>query len=491
MKLKAPNAFVLIVSIMVAMAGLTWLVPGGEYARVEKEIEGLGTRMVVVPEQFELRESEPQGLFALLQSPIKGAEKAVEPLSFILLIGGAFGVLQATGALMAGLKWLTLRVRGTGRFVVLPVLMFAFSLGGVLFGMAEETIVFVLLTVPLAVSLGFDTLTGVAIPFVGSQAGFATAFVNPFSFGIAKSIAEQPLGVGQGYRVVCWLIVTGLCVAFVTWHAWRVAKDPARSLTPELDAKWRDKIAAEDREDRAVQAARAAQAVRAEGTGGAAGAEGGASQAVITGPQVFTLVVFALSMLVLGYGSIWLGWYVIEISAVFLGMAVVCGLAGRLSPGRMADSFMDGARELCSTAVLVAFSRAILVLAEDAHVVDTILHTLSGWMDGRGAGFGIQSMYVVQSTLNFLIPSGSGQAALTMPIMTPLADLLQIHRENAVLAFQFGDGFTNMIIPTNPVCIGVIGAAGLGYGTWFRWMLKWQLMLFFTGALLLAASPFA
>jgi len=461
MKLKAPNAFVLIFGIMIGMACLSWVVPGGEYARVEKEIEGLGTRMVVAPEQFENVEAVGQGVFKLIQSPIKGAEHAAETLAFILLIGGAFGVLQATGALMAGLKWLTLRARGSGRFLMIPILMMAFSTGGVLFGMAEETLVFVLLTVPLAVSLGFDTITGVAIPFVGSQAGFATAFVNPFSFGIAKSIAEQPSGVGQGYRIACWLIVTGICIAFVTWHAWRVSKEPSRSLTPELDESWRKKVAQDDDEG-----------------------------AVITGPQVFTLAVFAACMAWLAYGSVALGWYVTEISGVFIGMAIVCGIAGRLSPGRMADAFMQGARDLCATAVLVAFSRAILVLAEDAHIIDTILHSVASAMEGQGPAFGVQCMYVVQSTLNFLIPSGSGQAALTMPIMTPLADLLHIHRENAVLAFQFGDGFTNMIIPTNPVCIGVIGAAGLGYGTWFRWMLKWQVLLFFVGAVLLFLSPF-
>lgn len=466
MKLKAPNAFVLIFGIMIAMACLTWIVPGGEYAREERAIEGVGTRMVVVPERFEEVEAVGQGPFQLIQSPILGAEDAADTLAFILLIGGAFGVLQATGALMAALKWLTMRARGSGRFLMIPVLMFAFSTGGVLFGMAEETLVFVLLTVPLAVSLGFDTVTGVAIPFVGSQAGFATAFVNPFSFGIAKSIAEQPSGVGQGYRVVCWLIVTSICIAFVMWHAWRVAKDPSRSMTPELDETWRRKVAEDDASDTS---------------------EGG----VISKAQVFTLLVFAACMVWLGYGSIRLGWYVTEISGVFIGMAIVCGIAGRLSPGQMADAFMQGAKDLCPTAVLVAFSRAILVLARDAHIVDTILHSVAGAMEGQGPAIGVQCMYLVQSTLNFMIPSGSGQAALTMPIMTPLADLLQIHRESAVLAFQFGDGFTNMIIPTNPVCIGTIGAAGLGYGTWFRWMLKWQVLLFFTGALLLAMSPFS
>ncbi len=464
MKFRAPNAFVLIASIMVAMMVATWFIPGGRYGREVREFEGYGSKEIVLPEQFESVESVPQTPFDLLLAPMKGAEQAAETLAFVLLIGGAFGVLMHTGALMAGLKWLTLRAKGAGRYLVIPVLMFAFSFAGVLFGMAEECLVFVLLTVPLAISLGFDATTGVAIPFIGSQAGFATAFVNPFSFGIAKQIAEQPTDVGFGYRVFCWLLITGVCVAIVMWHARRVALDPANSLTPAADANWRRRLAAESGEEPDADS-------------------------VITPSQIVTLVVFGLMMIVLGYGSIALGWYVMEIAAVFLAMALFCGLAARLSLNAIADSFMAGARELCATAVLVAFSRAIVVLAEDANIIDTILHSVATRIDHLGPDLGVFVMYSFQSCLNFLIPSGSGQAALTMPIMTPLSDLLGIHRESAILAFQFGDGFTNMIIPTSVILVGVLSSAGIGYGTWFKWWAKWQLLLFALGAVLLYAAP--
>jgi uncharacterized ion transporter superfamily protein YfcC len=398
---------------------------------------------------------------------MKGAEQAVHTLAFILLIGGAFGVLTATGALMAGLRWLTQRVQGAGRVVVVPVLMFAFSLGGVLFGMAEECLVFVLLTVPLAISLGFDAMTGVAIPFVGSQAGFATAFVNPFSFGIAKQIAEQPTDVGFGYRVLCWVIVTGVCAAIVTVHALRVARNPAASPTAAADEMWRQKLAAENDGDKRVSA-----------------------NDHITGAQTATLVVFAAMMFLLGYGSVQLGWYVAEIAALFLALALFCGLTARLSPNRIADAFMAGAKDLCPTAVLVAFARAIVVLAEDARIIDTVLHSVASRLAHLGPDAGAMVMYAFQSGLNFFIPSGSGQAALTMPIMTPLADLLGINRETAILAFQFGDGFTNMIIPTSVILVGVVSAAGFSYGTWFRWWWKWQLLLFALGGILLLTAPF-
>ncbi len=462
MTFRAPNAFVLIFTIMVAVMVLTWIVPGGEYARERRDFAGSGSKEVVLPDQFQHVESVPQTPLDLLLAPMRGAEEAMHTLAFILLIGGAFGVLSATGALTAGLRWLTQHVRGAGRFAVIPILMFAFSLGGVLFGMAEECLVFVLLTVPLAISLGFDAITGVAIPFVGSQAGFATAFVNPFSFGIAKQIAEQPTETGFGYRVFCWLVVTGVCAAIVTLHARRVARDPAASLTAAADAEWRRKLAqgpeATEHND-------------------------------ITPSQVATLGVFGVMMAVLGYGSLRLGWYVAEIAALFLAMALACGLTARLSPNRIADAFMVGARDLCPTAVLVAFARAIVVLAEDARIIDTLLHAVATHLGHLGPATGAFVMYAFQSVLNFLIPSGSGQAALTMPIMTPLADVLGIHRETAILAFQFGDGFTNLIIPTSVILVGVVSAAGFSYGTWFRWWAKWQLLLFVLGATLLHFAP--
>ncbi len=464
MTLRAPNAFVLIVAIMAAMMVATWFIPGGHYAREVREFEGYGSKEIVLPDQFAAVDAVPQSPFDLLLAPMKGAEQAAETMAFVLLIGGAFGVLMKTGALMAGLKWLTLRAQGAGRFIVIPVLMFAFSAAGVLFGMAEECLVFVLLTVPLAISLGFDATTGVAIPFIGSQAGFATAFVNPFSFGIAKQIAEQPTDIGYGYRVFCWLLVTSICVAIVMFHARRVARDPANSLTPESDANWRQRLAAD------------ADDAHPDGS-------------VISRSQVATLAAFGLMMIALGYGSIALGWYVMEIAGLFLAMALFCGLTAKLSPNQIADAFMSGARDLCATAVLVAFSRAIVVLAEDANIIDTILHSVAVRLDHLGPDAGVLVMYTFQSCLNFLIPSGSGQAALTMPIMTPLSDLLGIHRESAILAFQFGDGFTNLIIPTSVILVGVLSSAGIGYGTWFKWWAKWQLLLFVLGALLLYTAP--
>jgi uncharacterized ion transporter superfamily protein YfcC len=376
------------------------------------------------------------------------------------MVGGAFGVLQATGALTNVLGWIARRAGNTGRWVMIPLLMFLFSAGGALFGMAEETIPFVLITVPLAVAMRFDVITGIAIPFVGSQAGFATAFLNPFTLGIAKGIAGQPMATGQGYRIICWLVVTTVCTAFVLWHAWRVNRDPRCSPTPELDAEWRE----------SVQTATAPARLRHA--------------------DLLVLVGFGASMVMLAVGALRWDWYITEIAGMFLIMGVLCGMLGRLGAGRIADEFVAGAKGLAATALLVAFARGILIVAQDGKIIDTILHGLAGSLEGLGPVWGVEAMFAVQTVINFFVPSGSSQAALTMPIMAPLADLLHIHRENAILAYQFGDGFTNMIIPTNSVLIGVVAMARLPYGTWFKWMFRWQVLLLAVGAVLLLASPF-
>lgn len=468
MKLRAPNVFVLMFAILLLVGALTWIVPAGEYQRVEQTI-GSSTREVVDPTSFaQLPESRPQGFWQILQAPFHGFgfNHAYETVGFILIVGGAFGVLNATGAILALLGWLGTALGQRGRYAVIPVVMLVFSLGGAVFGMAEETIAFILITVPLAVRLGFDTTTGVAMPFLGAYAGFGTAFLNPFTLGIAKGIAQQPADEGFWFRLTCWAVVTLLSTAFVLWHAWRVAADSSRSPTPELDGYWRDQLE-----------------------------RGDEHHDQLNRRHVLTLLLFGSSMGLLAFGAIRYGWYIPEISALFIGMAVACGIAGGLGGTRLAESFAEGVKDLAPAAVLVAFARGIVWLASEGKIIDPILHAIAELPlfgeDGWGPTVAAQAMFVLHTAVNFFVPSGSGQAALTMPIMTPLADLTEVHRENAILAYQFGDGFTNTLIPTNPVLVGVLGMARLDYSIWLRWILRFQLALFVLGLTLLALSPFS
>lgn len=458
---RAPNVLVLIFGILVLVAGLTWVVPGGTFQREEKEIEGVGKRSLVIPGSYAEVESTPQGAWAVLKAPMRGFEAAAEVIGFILLVGGAFGVLNRTGAITRSLAHLTRKATGRSRFVMIPVLMFMFSLGGALFGMSEETIIFAMITVPLAVSLGFDTLTGIAIPFLGSQAGFAAAFVNPFTLGIAKGIAEQPLDEGKEYRILCWVIVTAVCTAFVMWHAARVSRNPSKSLTTKVDEEWRSRVAPADSPEGRMKKS-----------------------------DPLVLLAFVGSMVLLGIGALRWDWYIVELAGLFTGMAIVCGVIARLSSREIADSFVDGAKDLAMAALLVAFSRAILIVAQDGQIIDTLLFHMSNGLGSLGEAGATQAMYAAHTGINFFVPSGSGQAALTMPVMVPLSDLVHIPRETAILAFQFGDGFTNMIIPTNAVLVSILSAARVEYGTWFRWIWPFQIAICVLGGVLLALAPF-
>ncbi|MDX1531686.1 MAG: TIGR00366 family protein, partial [Rhodothermales bacterium] len=433
-RFKAPDTTLIIFTIIVLAAVLTWFIPPGAFDKVEIQVEGVGTREVVVPGSFEPIEREGVGVLerllgtvsAVLTAPIEGFVSAAEIIAFVLLIGGAFGVLQQTGAIDAGLR----RLVGVAReskaveYLLIPLFMLLFALGGATFGMSEETVPFILIFVPLALSLGYDSITGVAIPFVGAGAGFAGAFLNPFTIGIAQGIAEVPVFSGKGLRFILFVIITAVAVAYVMWHAHRVKANPQLSPVYELDrAKRREGVLTpEDGED------------------------GG-----MTSRHAGVLLVFFLGIALLVFGVTQYGWYIVEIAALFVGLGIVIGAVGGLAPSDISRGFMAGARDLLETAVIIGLARGILVVMEEAQIIDPILNALAGAVGSFGPVVAAQTMFLVQTAINFFVPSGSGQAALTMPVMAPLADLLGVSRQTAVLAYQMGDGFTNLIIPTSAI----------------------------------------
>jgi uncharacterized ion transporter superfamily protein YfcC len=462
-----------IFSIIVLAAVATWFVPPGAFEKTVIEVEGAGTREVVVPGSFELLERADGGWFdrvvhsaaMVLKAPILGLtdEDAAPIVAFVLLVGGAFAVLERTGAVEASLR----RMVGLAernqfvRLTMIPVFMTLFSLGGATFGMSEETIPFILIFVPLALALGYDHVTGVAIPFVGSGAGFAGAFLNPFTVGVAQGIAEVPLFSGVPFRAGVWVCTTVLATAFVMWHAGRVRRDPAKSPTPELDARKREE----------------------EGI-----AVGDGPAPALTGRQSGALAAFGIGLAVLIYGVLEHGWYITEIAAVFVAMGLAIGWIGGLGGNGTAEAFGKGARDLVATALIIGLARGILIVLQDGQVIDTVLYTLASAVGDFGPTVAAQVMYGVQTAINFFVPSGSGQAALTMPLMAPLADLVGVSRQTAVLAYQMGDGFTNLIIPTSAVLMGALSLAGVPWQRWALWILPLQLALFLLGLVVLAVA---
>lgn len=451
------NTLVMIFSVVALVAMATWVLPGGEYRREVKE-----GRTLVVPDSFVGGESNPQGVGALLAAPVKGFIEAAHIIAFLFVIGGTFMVIQKTGAVTASVQRLALTFarRPHLQKLFIPVTMTMFSVAGAVFGMSEETMPFVLIFIPLSLSLGYDSLVGTAIPFLGAAAGFAGSVLNPFTVGIAQSIAELPLYSGIEYRLVIWVISTACMITFVMWHAARVKAKPERSPVFALDRERKHALHLD-----------------AEQAGG------------LTLPQKGVLWTFIGAIVFLVYGILHFGWYINEIAALFLGLGIVSGLVGRLSLSAIADGFKEGARDMIGVALIIGCARAILVVATEGRILDVMLHGLSGVITGMHPILAAQAMFVTQGIINFFVHSGSGQAALTMPVMAPLADVVGVSRQTAVLAFQFGEGWINPILPTSGVTMGVLGLAGIPWDRWFRWMLPAQ-VFFFLLALLLLVPPF-
>ena len=453
---KLPNTFVLIFALLVLIAVATWFVPGGKYATVL--VDG---KPVIDPTSYQSVASQPQGVAAVLMAPIKGFVEAALIIGFVLIVGGAFAVLQATQAIDALIKAVARAHQDSAvvRAMLIPGFVTMFSLGGATFGMAEEAIPFVLIFVPLALALRYDTFIGVAIPFVGSQVGFATAFLNPFNVGVAQGLAGVPLFSGLGYRFVCWVVFTGVTIAFLMLYARRIRQRPATSP-----------CFADDEEKRAGLDLQAIAAFP------------GLQRA-----QRLVLLTFAATLVAMIGGVVRFGWYIEEIAAVFLAMAIVVGLIVRMGQDEWVRHFLAGAKDLAGTALVIALAKGTVVLMRDAQIIDAMLHGLAPWVASEHAVFALHKMFGIQTVINFFIHSGTGQAALTMPVMAPLSDLVQVSRQSAILAFQFGE-LTTPIIPTSGITVGVLSLARIPFGRWVRWMLPLQL-IFVVLALTMLAIP--
>ena len=450
------NTLVMIYGVVLLVAVSTWILPGGEFERVVKD-----GKTMVVPGSFTVVASQHQGIGALLVAPVKGFVQAAQIIAFLFVIGGAFAIIQRTGAIAASVQHLaeSLAARPGLRVWFIPVTMIMFSLGGSVFGMCEETMPFVLIFIPLALSLGYDSIVGVAIPFLGAAAGFAGSTLNPFTVGIAQSIAELPLYSGLGFRVVVWLISTTSVIVFVMRYGSYVRQDPSRSVVHDIDQHRRETMAASS-----------------------------GSSATLTTQHKLVLATFIFAIGLLVYGILAFKWYINEIAALFLALGIVAGIVGGSSLDGMTESFREGARDMIGVALIIGCARAILVVAQDGKVLDVMLYSLAAGIHHLNPILAAQTMFVAQGIINFFVHSGSGQAALTMPIMAPLADAVGLTRQTAVLAFQFGEGWINPVLPTSGVTMGVLGLAGIPWERWFRWMLPAQIYFLALAFLLLALA---
>ncbi len=439
---RMPDVFVIVFVLILAAAALTWVLPGGRYERRSESVGGT-QREVAVPGSFHTVPAEPQTV-QVFTAPIEGFLRLANIIAFILIIGGSFYILNETGAIAAGIRQMVRRLAGR-EFLVIPIVMVFFSFFGAAFGMCEEAMPFVLIFVPLALALGYDSIVGISLTFLAAGVGFAGAFINPFTLQIAQGIAGvQPLS-GMGYRVVVWVVSTAVTIAWVMVYAARVKADPRRSPMFELDEARRREL--ERREDEAAE---------------------------FTWRHGASLLILAAGVVLMVVGVTKWDWFIVELAGLFFAMGLLAGVIAGLGPNQLAKAFVTGCKDIAGAALVVGFAGGILVILEHGQILDTVLHgaaVVTGRLPELASAW---VMYGVQLMVNFFIPSGSTKAALTMPLMAPLADLSGITRQTAVLAYQLGDGFTNMIIPTSGVTVGTLAMAKIPFEKWFRWNLPMQ-----------------
>lgn len=479
-KFNVPDTYVIIFFVVLMAALLTYVVPQGffETQEVTYILDGAEkTRTVVDSNSFQyvldesgqkVREGvkffEPYGEVGfsnyMFEGLVSGSKwgSAVGIVAFILVIGGAFGIILKTGAVEAGILSMIKRTKGKEALLI-PAIFFLFSLGGAVFGMGEEAIPFAMILVPLLIAMGYDAIVGIMITYVATQIGFATSWMNPFSVAIAQGVSGVPVLSGAGFRIVMWAVFTLVGIAFTWRYANSIKKNPQSSIAYESDAFYRN-----DFKEKEIDVN--------FGLG-----------------HILVLLNILVGTIWVVWGVMENGYYIPEIATQFFVMGLVAGVIGvifklnNMNINDIASSFRDGAKDLVGAAMVVGMAQGIILVlggtgSTDGTVLNTILYNTSQLLSGLSTTVAAWAMFVFQSVFNFFVVSGSGQAALSMPLMAPLGDLVGVSRQVSVLAFQLGDGLTNLIVPTSASLMGVLGVAKLDWAKWAKWQIKFQGILF-------------
>jgi uncharacterized ion transporter superfamily protein YfcC len=517
---KVPHTFVIIFGFIVAAAVLTWFVPGGEFERKTVTVNEQ-EREIIVEGSFRFTENNPQ-TWQVFSALFDGFVDKADIIVFIIIIGGAFWIMNESKAIDVGIQTFLVSVRKLERLkffrflgvdnIIITLIMLVFSVFGATFGMSEETIAFTIIFIPLAISMGYDSIVGVSLCFVAAGLGFAGALLNPFTIGIAQGLSSLPLFSGIEYRFFCWIVINIIGIGWILRYAARLRKSPTSSIVYEEDAYWRERKTVDLKEmeyytPRAawitymiLSAAMVLFSLRNPTLTLNIGnsAYSGYFLPVVTllfivtgffalrkSIHFFILNLLMFTIIYLIVGVMGFSWYIKEIATLFLVLGLASGIAMNSSATEIVKQFSAGMKDILTAAFVVGLAGGILVILEDGRVIDSLLYYISKSMQEFGKVASVSAMYVIQTGINIVIPSGSAKAALTMPIMSQFSDLIGISRQATVMAFQFGDGFTNMITPTSAVLIGVLGIARIPYEKWVKWILPFMIILIITGWLLL------
>jgi len=433
MKIKIPHTYVLLICLMLIAAISTWFIPAGKYNQIVSQ-----GREIIDPNSYHSVKANPAGIADILIAFPKALSEVANIVFYIFIIGGAFGVLNRTGAIQAGINSIVRRV-GAKRALIVVVLTLVFAIGGGSIGIAEETLVFLPALLLLARSLGYDSLVAGGIALVGANAGFASAFMNPFTVGVAQGIVGLPLFSGLEFRLVLWAVMTTVTILFMSWYARRVKAKPSISRMYEFDLQ-REPLDSLNTAEK------------------------------FTKEHMAVLLLALAALIALAIGALQWHWGILQLSALFYGLSILAGPLGGLSLDETARSFIKGAADITYAGLVVGLARGVLVIFREACVMDTLTHAMAVAVARWPSSISVIGIYIMQNLLHFIVPSGSGQAAVSMPILAPLGDLLGITRQTNVLAYQLGNGLTNVFIPTQGYFMAALGILRIPWTKWIRWL---------------------
>lgn len=463
---KVPHVYAIIFALMVIFAVLTWIVPSGSYQRQEvngREVTVTGTyeqsEKTYIDEETGDEVDLRQGVFDVLQAPTRGIQEAIEVVAFILIVGGSFQVITKTGAITSGMGRVVRRFKNKD-ILIIPIAMVLFALGGTSFGMAEETLPFFAIFMPIMMAMGFDSMTAFMVVFVGARTGYIASTINPFNVLIAQGILGIQGNPQLWLRMIAWVVLTAVAITWVVLYARRVKKNPESSITFEDDIAKKVEFAADE----------------------------SALDAEFTGRQKGVLAVFIAGMCLIIWGLVTQGWYMNEISAVFLAMGLLAGVIAGFSQDVIAQEFVAGIADFAFSAIVVGLARGILVIASDGMIIDTILNALATGLGGIPAVLFTTLLYAVENLLAILVPSSSGLAALTAPIFGPLTELMGLNPEAAVWALSMGSATMSLICPTSAILVAGLGVCKIKLGQWWKTVWKFFLVVSLINIVFVAIS---
>lgn len=452
-KFELPHIFVLLSAIIVLCAIASWILPAGEF---ERAVNDAGIE-VVVPGTYHTVEASPVGPFETIKAIYNGMLNGSGVIFFVFIAYAAIGLIIASGAFNGLVAGLLKVLKGRSRAIIIPVFITVLGLASSTIGVFEEAFPFIPIFVGISIAMGYDAIVGLAIVALGTGLGYSGAVMNPFTVGMAQSIAGLPQMSGAGYRIICHLILIAVASAFTMRYALKIQADPTKSLVYGDD--FGDMAMDPDEVEKHPFGIR----------------------------EKLVLAVLFAGIAVIVWGTKVKGWYFEELSAVFLIMGLTSAVIMGWSPNTIAKKIAKSFTDIAMACMMIGIARGILVVLQAGHIIDTVVYGLSIPLSKLPGWLSADAMLVVQTALNFLIPSGSGQAVTSMPIMAPLADLIGISRQSAVLAFQFGDGLSNIIWPTAMAPI-MCGIAGIKLDKWWKWLVPLFLILMVTQMGLIALS---